>query len=83
MIQSIFNGITLGVGYTGPVFGYLPTDKHVREGGYESEGFIEPFGLRGSFSSGIEELVKNKFENMARDLSELKHQIKSPHKEIR
>lgn len=83
MIQSIFNGITLGVGYTGPVFGYLPTDEYVREGGYESEGFIEPFGLRGSFSSGIEELLKNKFENMARNLSELKHQIKSPHKQIR
>jgi len=36
-------------GYTGPVFGYLPTDEQVTEGGYEVDGFFTRFGLSGRF----------------------------------
>jgi hypothetical protein len=38
------------VGYLGDVFGYFPTSAQVREGGYEADGFCEPFGIRGRFN---------------------------------
>lgn len=37
-------------GYTGPVFGYLPTDAQIPEGGYEVDGFRTPFGFTGRYS---------------------------------
>jgi hypothetical protein len=42
-------------GYTGPVFGYLPTEKQRREGGYEASGFFPAFGLKGRFKPGVED----------------------------
>jgi hypothetical protein len=41
-------------GYCGHVFGYLPDDAQIEEGGYESRGFFEWFGLDGHFKSKIE-----------------------------
>ena len=37
------------VGCLGDVYGYLPVDAMVREGGYEARGFVPRFGLRGGF----------------------------------
>jgi hypothetical protein len=37
------------IGYLGDVFGYLPTDEQILQGGYEVEGFRELFGLSGRF----------------------------------
>lgn len=45
------------VGCVGDVFGYLPVDAMVREGGYEARGFLRRFGLRGSFAPNVEETV--------------------------
>lgn len=39
----------LPVGYIDDVFGYLPTDAMLAEGGYEVDGFLEDFGLSGGF----------------------------------
>ena len=51
------------VGYIDDVFGYLPTEAMIAEGGYDVEGFIPYFGLRGSYKSGfqqeIEEVLKS------------------------
>ena len=41
--------IRLYTGYLGDVFGYLPTAKQVREGGYEVNGFQSLFGTIGPF----------------------------------
>lgn len=41
--------IRLYTGYLGDVFGYLPTAKQVREGGYEVNGFQSLFGMSGRF----------------------------------
>lgn len=41
-------------GYTGSVFGYLPTETQVAEGGYEAGAFFPAFGLKGRFTAGIE-----------------------------
>ena len=47
----------LTVGYEGAVFGYLPTERMLKEGGYEVQRFFPHFGLRGSFRSGFESTV--------------------------
>lgn len=36
-------------GYLGAVFGYLPTDEQIPEGGYEVDGFRLPFGFKGKY----------------------------------
>lgn len=48
---------TLVLGYAGDVFGYLPTDKQVRQGGYEVEGFIDLVGLSGPFRESPDRLL--------------------------
>jgi hypothetical protein len=45
------------VGCVGDVYGYLPVDAMVREGGYEARGFLPRFGLRGNFVPNVEEVV--------------------------
>jgi hypothetical protein len=45
------------VGCVGDVFGYLPVDEMVREGGYEAKGFLRRFGLRGKFFPNVSEIV--------------------------
>jgi hypothetical protein len=49
------------VGYLGDVFGYLPTNEQIAEGGYEVEGFRELFGLTGRFigrnDQALEDLI--------------------------
>lgn len=47
----------LVLGYEGDVFGYLPTDAMVAEGGYEAQGFLAPFGLQGRFKLGLDARV--------------------------
>jgi hypothetical protein len=37
------------IGYLGDVFGYLPTNAQIAEGGYEVDGFRELFALSGRF----------------------------------
>ncbi len=46
------------VGYIDSVFGYLPTDSMLREGGYEVTGFREPFGIQGEFVGNLEQIVE-------------------------
>lgn len=47
----------LVLGYEGDVFGYLPTEAMIAEGGYESRGFLSPFGLEGDFKPGLDEHI--------------------------
>ena len=42
------------VGCVGSVFGYLPTDKLIEEGGYESKDFFSGFALKGSYKQNIQ-----------------------------
>jgi hypothetical protein len=52
------------VGYTGDVFGYLPSAAQVADGGYEASDFMKPFGLDGSFAAGFERAVVNAVAEM-------------------
>jgi hypothetical protein len=46
------------VGYTGDVFGYLPTEAQVAEGGYEGGGFMATMDLAGGMVPGFERAVR-------------------------
>lgn len=48
----------LVVGYEGDVFGYLPTQAMVREGGYEPKGSHRFFGLRGRFLGDLDRMIR-------------------------
>ena len=54
--QEVFEhtkGKTINVGCLAGTRIYLPTDKHVKEGGYEVHGFGKKFGVEGEFKSNI------------------------------
>jgi hypothetical protein len=44
-------------GYANGVFGYLPTDLQIQQGGYEVNGFMKYFGTKGSFVKNIEKIL--------------------------
>lgn len=41
------------VAYEGDVFGYLPDEEQIKMGGYEVDGFLESFGLQGTFRKDV------------------------------
>jgi hypothetical protein len=53
-IASVTPRHWLRSGYADDVFGYLPTDRQIAEGGYEAADFFFPFGLSGRFKPRIE-----------------------------
>ena len=58
LVQRTFSGETIWpVGYIDSVFGYLPTQSMLPEGGYEVTGFRQPFGIKGEFVPNLEEVV--------------------------
>jgi hypothetical protein len=58
-LRSRFGGVVVPVGYIDTVFGYLPTARMLGERGYEDEGFMEAFGLSGSFRPELERVVRD------------------------
>jgi neutral ceramidase len=59
MLNHQFPGKTIWpVGYAGSVFGYLPTESMLGEGGYEVSGFKRAFGIKGAFHPGLEEVIR-------------------------
>lgn len=58
LMERSFPGKTIWpVGYIDSVFGYLPTQSMLSEGGYEVTGFRGAFGIKGEFVANIEEVV--------------------------
>jgi len=55
----------LTAGYTGDVFGYLPTDRQIAEGGYEARGFFAPFSLKGHFRPKVEPVIAEALGRLA------------------
>jgi hypothetical protein len=56
LTNRAFEGsITIPVGYIDEVYGYLPTARMLREGGYEASWFLGPFGLKGPLHPHIEQ----------------------------
>ena len=50
-------------GYAHGVFGYLPTDEQIQQGGYEVDGFMRYFGTTGSFFKNTEKIVLRSIED--------------------
>lgn len=48
------------VGCVGDVYGYLPVDAMIPEGGYEVHGFVPRFGLSGRLVSNITSIVEER-----------------------
>ena len=58
LVRSAFPGKTIWpVGYVDSVFGYLPTQSMLSEGGYEVMGFGHAFGIKGEFVSNLDRVV--------------------------
>lgn len=51
-------------GYADEVFGYLPTQKQIIEGGYESKEYFKPFLVTGDFNQSIEKTIAACFREM-------------------
>jgi neutral ceramidase len=61
-----FPARVIPVGCVGDVYGYLPVDSMVPEGGYEVRGFVPRFGLRGRFVPNVTSVVEEKLLRAAR-----------------
>ena len=62
-VSSIF-AADWPVGYAGDVFGYLPTDSQVPEGGYEVHGYMPLFGMSGRYRGSIDEALQAALERL-------------------
>lgn len=60
IINELFNSPhAINIGCLAGTKIYLPTDKQVKEGGYEVHGFRHKFGIEGSFKHRLAEKIKN------------------------
>ena len=56
LVEATFDTtINIPVGYIDEVYGYLPTERMLHEGGYEARWFLAPFALKGPLNPAIEE----------------------------
>lgn len=62
--EVFFGWNVIPVGYIDDVFGYLPDTSMIGEGGYEVDGFMEPFGLTGSFNKATESIIVARFKEI-------------------
>lgn len=55
----------VAIGYIDDVFGYLPTQDMIRNGGYEATDFFPAFNLEGKFKSEAEIIIRQKIKELA------------------
>ncbi len=55
----------IGVGYAGDVFGYLPTDAQVQEGGYEATGWLSLFNIGDGYDGSLDCLWRDSLRSIA------------------
>lgn len=60
--EALPDCFNLPVGYIDEVYGYLPTSKMAREGGYEVNAFRKSFSLEGKLRPDVEERLKMRVE---------------------
>lgn len=66
------SGYLWPVGYIDHVFGYLPTESMLPEGGYEVEGFQCLFAVEGTFAPTTEQVMRSCLKNLlCTDVSQL------------
>ncbi len=62
--RRVTNSNWLMSGYCNHVFGYMPSDNEIAEGGYEVEGFFHAFSLKGRFARAIEQHVLSAIKSL-------------------
>jgi hypothetical protein len=64
-VKKVFgNRRVIFIGY-GDSTAYIPDDKIIQEGGYEAEGSVVGFGLKGKFKLGIDKTIQDAYrENL-------------------
>lgn len=62
--NEIFDEEIIPLGYTNGSFGYLPSAKDLREGGYEVERAWKFYGLPGAYSEEIEAAILDGFRKL-------------------
>lgn len=53
--------VRIAAGYSGHMFGYLPTSAILAEGGYEAEGFRPAFSLAGRYRADLSDILSTFF----------------------
>ena len=67
-LRKEFPGERLWVaGYCNDVFGYLPSERILTEGGYEAGKAMVSYGLHGPFKPGVEKLVVDQVKKLMRE----------------
>ncbi len=65
LLRKQFEGQRIWVaGYCNEVFGYLPSERVLKEGGYEGGGAMKYFGRHGPFKPGVEDRVVDLVEKL-------------------
>lgn len=60
-LERLFPGVTLHFWGYADATAYIPDDRILSEGGYEAEGSVVEYGLKGPFRSGIDERISEAF----------------------
>lgn len=67
IVESVFpNERLIALGYTDQVFGYLPVDGMLSEGGYEVSTFRQSFEFKGRYRTGIDRSVRGALARLNR-----------------
>ena len=65
-VRQLFpDKMVLGTGCLPNTFGYLPTQSMLASGGYEVDGFLEPFSLQATFRKDFETVVVEQLQQIA------------------
>lgn len=64
LIRREFGNTAIPIGYFEEVFGYLPLESQIPEGGYEVTVFLYWFSLNGKFRPGFQKVLLNTLQNL-------------------
>jgi hypothetical protein len=67
IFKETFGAQAITIGYYESVFGYLPLESQVSEGGYEVTGFMRFFGVSGRFLRGFQGKFMDECEKRLQD----------------
>lgn len=63
-VKNVLEKETINIGCLAGTYIYLPTDKNVKEGGYEVEMFQSRFGIDGEFKNGIDVKIREALQRL-------------------
>ena len=67
--ESLNGDRTWIAGYSNDVFGYVPSQRVLKEGGYEGGGAMIYYGRPGAFTSDVEPLIVDTVHRLVRTVA--------------